>query len=277
MVPVLVDWITVSHRDWTKHEHMTPVLVPRLCGGNPTPSKHRAGARGWRGNRSFVGVFDNGMLLIEATGSAAQSAADTIDKLISSDGMSVARIDLQATFWVADADAIIRTIVPSRRYRCTQVMNVYERGCTLYVGSPSSDARLRIYNKSVESGQHPPEGGEWLRVEIQLRNKYADRAWISWRKRAQNGLLLEYVRKMLDERTYRLVRDAIEHGDEPIFDEDLEDDWLCRRLYWLEHTVVPALRKLALHDDYAREQVRLAFCDIIWNGRIKPDRDGSDW
>jgi len=266
MIPVLVDWITVTHRDWHKWDHLTPVLIDRCLRGQVREGKHQTGARGWYGDKAFVGSWDNGMLLVQASSAWAQVVADRIADIIPQDGMSVARIDLQATMWVADADAIITTTVPCKRYKCTLIRPVYERGCTLYVGAPSSDARLRMYNKSVESGQYPPEGGEWLRIELQLRNRYADRAWINWRKRTQYALLLEYLRKMTDERTYRMVREAIDHGDEPTIDQDTDDDWITRRLYWLQYTVVPALRRLALHDDYTRCQVALALADIMGVG-----------
>jgi len=266
MVPVLIDWITVTHKDWERYDWLTPVVIDRCLTGKIYQGKHPTGARGWYGDKCFVGVWDNGMLLIQASSAWAQVVADRIADIIPQKDMSVARIDLQATMWVADADAIITTVVPCKRYKCTLVRPLYERGCTLYVGAPSSDARLRMYNKSVESGQYPPEGGEWLRVELQLRNRYADRAWLNWRKRAQAGFLLEYLRKMTDERTYRMVRDAMEHGEEPVIDEDVDDDWIERRLYWLRHTVIPALRRLALHDEYARRQVALALSDIMGVG-----------
>jgi len=263
MVPVLIDWITVTHREWNKWEHLTPVLLNRCIRGEVHEGKHPTGARGWYGERVFIGMWDNGMLLVQASSHWAQVVADRIAEVIPSEGMSVARLDLQATVWVADADAIVATTVPSRRYKCTLIRNLYDKGCTLYVGAPSSDARLRMYNKSVESGQYPSEGGEWLRIELQLRNKYADRAWVNWRKRVQGNFLLEWLRKMADMRTYLMVKEAIEHGDEPAVDQDTDDDWVTRRLYWLQHTVVPALRRLALHDEYTRRQVALALNDIM--------------
>lgn len=263
MVSVLIDWITVTQRDWERYEHLTPLVINRCLGENPTPDKHRTGARGWRGEKSFVGQFDNGMLIVEATGCNAQVVADRVSEVLPEDGLSVARLDLQATIWVADADAVVTTIVPSRRYKCSLTRSIYERGSTLYVGAPASDARLRVYNKTAESGLAPADGGEWLRIELQIRNKFADRAWRSWRKRAHGGFFLEYVRKMLDERTYRMVRDAVVHGDEPVFDEDTDDDWVTRRVYWMRYTVIPALRRLALHNELTRREVGLAMCAIM--------------
>lgn len=263
MVTVMLDWITLTHRLWNQHDHLTPVIIGRVCGSNAVPSRHRTGALGWRAPQAFVGLYDSGMLIVEATSSMAQVVAERIADVIPHDGLSVARIDLQATIWVADADAIITTTVPNSRYKCTIMRELYGRGCTLYVGAPASDARLRVYNKTAESGIAPEGGGEWLRFELQLRNKYADRAWASWRNRAQGGLLCEYVRKMLDERCYRLVRDSVEYDDAPILDEETDDDWIERRLYWLRHTVVPALRRLALYDENMRKELGLAICAIM--------------
>ncbi len=50
---------------------------------------------------------------------------------------------------------------------------------TLYIGSPQSDKRLRIYDKKYERGTHLPESDfpecqSWIRVEWQLRNAWAN-------------------------------------------------------------------------------------------------------
>lgn len=42
-------------------------------------------------------------------------------------------------------------------------------GSTVYIGSPSSDFRLRIYDKALEQG----ESGPWIRVEMVMRSKNA--------------------------------------------------------------------------------------------------------
>lgn len=47
-----------------------------------------------------------------------------------------------------------------------------KQGETLYVGAPGSDKRVRIYDKSAESGTDY----EWTRIELQYRHKYAKRA-----------------------------------------------------------------------------------------------------
>jgi phage replication initiation protein len=47
-------------------------------------------------------------------------------------------------------------------------------GSTVYIGSPSSDFRIRIYDKALEQGQD----GHWIRVEMVLRGKNSN-AFIS--------------------------------------------------------------------------------------------------
>lgn len=43
-------------------------------------------------------------------------------------------------------------------------------GSTVYIGSPSSDFRIRIYDKALEQG----ESGHWVRVEMVMRSKNAN-------------------------------------------------------------------------------------------------------
>lgn len=43
-------------------------------------------------------------------------------------------------------------------------------GTTVYIGAPSSDFRVRIYDKALESG----ETGHWVRVELVMRGKHAN-------------------------------------------------------------------------------------------------------
>ena len=47
-------------------------------------------------------------------------------------------------------------------------------GDTLYLGSPSSDRQLRVYNKAAELGI--VDGSAWLRLELELRRLRADGA-----------------------------------------------------------------------------------------------------
>jgi len=274
-VNVAVDWLTVTHIDGVSLDAYTPVLVDRLMRGQAERWKHRTGAYGWRAPQVFIGAYDNGRLIIEASGVMAQVAIPVVAGILPVDGLSVARLDAQATVAVPDADRMIRSIVPPRRYKCSVIQNLWEPGATLYVGAPSSDRRLRVYNKSAEAGEYPVQGGQWLRVEVQARNKYADRLYRSYLAGALAGTYLEYVRAMADDTLYRLLRDSISDPTAPIWDADTEsDDWVARRARWLADTVVPALRRLALQSDEGRRLTLDAVRDIIRG--IADDTNVSD-
>lgn len=264
MVEWRIDWITITVSDWHNHDAMTPVLINELMAGTVTPGKHPGGARGWYGKSCFIGQWDNGMLIYQASGSWAHAIVRKLDRLLPETGRSVARIDVQATLAVHDADAIIRTTMPNRRYKSTLIQSVYDKGATLYVGAPSSDARMRLYNKSAESGEYPDDGGEWLRAELQLRNKYADRMYKACLSGAMGGTALEFARRMGDNNLYRLLRDSTSTPAEALYwDEDTDLDWIGRRIRWLVHCVVPALRKLVLHDEDTRREVGIALARIM--------------
>lgn len=167
--------------------------------------------------------------------------------------ISVARIDIQVTLVDSNADRTIAWLQPAKAYRATRWSAVGEPGETLYVGSPSSDARLRVYNKSAESGIKPEDGGDFLRIEVQLRNRYADKAYSAIAEGKIEHVWQYWVRKMLnpDDATGLIMRavGSEVHWTLPVVED--QEDWVSRRKRWVETSVVPALRRLLVHDpDY---------------------------
>jgi len=137
---------------------------------------------------------------------------------------------------------------------------VGEPGETLYVGAPKSDCRLRIYNKTAESGIKPQGPGDFLRVEIQFRNRYADRMFRAIRARAPRLPFLSHLRRMVDSFTFDVVKRHVESVEDELFPEEqfTETDALTRRKAWLERSVIPALRKvLAEEPEYWEVFVKL--------------------
>ena len=72
-----------------------------------------------------------------------------------------------------------------RRYICKARWNMWTDGDeqAIYFGAPASDRRLRIYNKALEQGQD----GNWIRVEMQMRNKNAVSFLLNWFRKADIG------------------------------------------------------------------------------------------
>jgi Putative phage replication protein RstA len=246
MATLKVDYLVATY-DLSSVEAHVPAIVGAVI-RTPEGGKHLS-YRGYRcadTRRAFVGD-DGYRVMVSVTSSTAHAAALAIPRL---ETLSIARIDVQTTFVSRDADALIRACDPSNRYQAFRIAPVRGRGQTLYVGSPKSDKRLRVYNKSAESGE-APESGEYVRFELQLRDDYAERAFTSLRGGGLVGWYLHALKTMIDPFTFSVVRDSINDVEEYRQDAVALDDWVQRRILWVERSVVPALKKLfAARPDY---------------------------
>jgi len=217
---------------------------------------------GYRGkNKVFVGQSSD-RIMIWASGQNAHYVAKTLKTDIFG-SYSVARMDLQITMTSLDADYMIEYIQPNKVYKCTKITNLHEKGTTLYVGAPTSRVRLRIYNKTAESGIRPEGGGEYVRFELQCRDQYADKAFVAVRNNMARSFYLMMLKKMIDAYTSELVESAIRSADEELFVDDFptsKDDPVARKKRWLEQSVLPALRRLLVEDrDYVDNFVKLLY------------------
>jgi len=205
---------------------------------------------GLRGNNNvFVGENYN-RIMVWASGKEAHYVATTI-KTEALGNYSVARIDLQVTMSVLDADYMIECIQPSKVYKAIKITNIGEKGTTLYVGAPTSDLRLRVYNKSAEASIYPDGGGEYVRFELQCRNRYADKAFVALRNKMVRAFYLMILKRMIDSYNHKLVESAIREYDEELFVDtfpESKDDPLERRKRWLENSVYPAMKRMLLED-----------------------------
>jgi hypothetical protein len=246
MATLKVDYLVATYELSVVEAHL-PAIVGAVI-RKPEHGKH-LGYRGYwcaETMRAFVGD-DSRRVMVSVTSSPAHNAALAIPRL---ETLSIARIDVQTTLISRDADAIIRSCEPSARYQAVRIAPVRGRGHTLYVGSPKSDKRLRIYNKSAESGEMP-ESGEYVRFELQLRDDYAERAFTALRGGGLSGWYLHALKSMVDPFTFSVVRDSINDVEEYHESAASRDDWAQRRILWVERSVIPALEKLfAARPDY---------------------------
>jgi len=226
--------------------------------------------RGFVG-RQLDGVFFgyrpyDDRIIVQAVGSAANKGIAAIMEYSADKALSVARFDAQVTFAVGNADNTIMFAVPNKRYQAMRISNLRERGETLYVGSPSSSYRLRVYNKSAQSGILP-DTGEYIRFEITFRNSLADSAYKAYTNGDIEAYFLGYLSKMVDDVTLNTVRHIIDKNMtiKPELFETENDDSLGRTKMWLEQTVIPCIQKLSARDPgYVRN-----FISMLDN--IKPD------
>jgi hypothetical protein len=209
------------------------------------------GYAGYMKDNFYIG--DNGSrLLIQATGSKADHILPLIETGWS--GLSVARLDIQLTILVADADSVVCKTMPSAAYKSVRMVNLSERGSTLYVGSSKSRCRLRMYNKTAEAGEELVAGMERLRIELQTRDDYADRCLINMRAGSGDMFFRYYVSRMTDGFITNLIDRAFKHSDMLAMVDIKTDKSDESRKVWLEHTVLPALAKLSVSDkDYVKD------------------------
>ena len=99
--------------------------------------------------------------------------------LAAEESANVSRIDVACDDreGFLDMDEIVQKIqtnqVNSRMTRRSVLVSydgTRRNGSTIYIGAPSSDFRVRIYDKALEQG----EDGHWVRVELVLRKKNAN-------------------------------------------------------------------------------------------------------
>jgi len=217
---------------------------------------------GYKGsNNTFVGQSSD-RIMIWSSGQNAHYVAKTL-KTDVFESYSVARMDLQVTMTSLDADYMIEYIQPNKIYKAVKVVNIGEKGTTLYVGAPTSRVRLRVYNKTAESGIVPESGGEYVRFELQCRDQYADKAFVAVRNNMARSFYLMMLKKMVDAYTFKLVEGAIRSADEELFVDDFpasKDDPVARKKRWLEQSVLPALRRLLVEDkDYVDNFIKLLY------------------
>lgn len=198
---------------------------------------------GWQGEHLFVGGDRKGRVMVSVSGTRSEHVFWRAVKA-GHRGVSVARLDIQTTIEVADADFLVDSLAPHPRYHTVFIDPAPRRGCTRYVGSPKSKKRLRLYNKTAQSGLAPGGGGEYLRVELQLRDDWAERGWRIAQLVGETGLsawgrdvcvgmvpaLADYV-------------GMAEHVALPGVEKAHTN-----RETWLTGTVLPALRKIAVSD-----------------------------
>jgi len=111
-------------------------------------------------------------------------AAHGVDLMARCDRPKVTRIDLAFDFSVRDVTAreLVETIIDDREdVKTPQGFGVGESGqrphLTMYIGSMSSDRRIRIYRKDVQSPHFAFGCGPIMRVELMLKGRQAHAFW----------------------------------------------------------------------------------------------------
>jgi DNA relaxase NicK len=218
--------------------------------GNTYKRRSLLGFDGWESGGCFVGSNDT-MHYAQFAGKYANDAYHMLDH----PKVHISRIDLQITvqydielikegrYQYAHAIHYNKSL-PEHRRRKIHLYAGSDGADTVYLGSPSSDLRGRVYNKAKQSGDASYERS-W-RYEVVYRNTYASslfRGVLNADNQASQ-FILSQVTSWYDERGVSVLGLGnigsifVETPKHPKSD-------VARKLRWIRTQVVPTIRKLA--------------------------------
>jgi len=134
--------------------------------------------------------------------------------------------------------------LPEYRRRKIHLYAGSDGGDTVYLGSPSSDTRGRLYNKDKQSGDKAYERA-W-RYEVVYRNANAASVY-RYINTTDNEVSAVILSEVLDWYSKRgvIVLDVAFHGGHTIELPKPPSTDVERKLRWIRNQVIPTIRKLA--------------------------------
>lgn len=190
------------------------------------------------------------------------------------------RIDIQVTVpavyaeSLADVDLAIGGIADSLSRvmpdRSITLIQGYGRGSTLYIGAPSSDVRLVLYNKSAQDSS---VGRVMWRLECRFRDERADQAFQGIRSGAAPMAYLSSEASKYSTLFGHFSKVLRDLSDVPMPEltpmPESADARLYRTLRWLEYQVAPAIARLLNYESVTIDSVQALL------GLIEHQRHGS--
>ena len=268
-----IDWLSGTMQSdegdvarW--RENAMQLLREQVSAGNKVEARTLYGYDGFLAGGAFVGSNESRIYVQFAGG-----IADAAFTRLYSEHMHISRIDLQVTAkyvqYTADvvdraydgADIVNRSLASSRRRKLV-VYRGNDGGATLYIGSPTSEQRGRLYNKEVQSER--PEHARCWRFEVVYRNDFAGQVGTALRKYpdAIIARICDAVGAWYTARGVVVpwsVRDA--NAALPRVRRDPTD--IERQLWWLSTQVRPVVRHL-IDRGYTDVVQSLLFGDGDW-------------
>ncbi len=250
-----VDWIsgTLGREELDDQSWMSDCLyalsdIQAL--GNTYKRRSLLGFDGWECAGCFVGSNDT-MHYAQFAGKYAHDAY----KYLEHPKVHISRIDLQVTVQY-DIELLkegkyqyARAIhhnkaLPEHRRRTINLFAGSDGGDTVYVGSPSSDQRGRIYNKQRQSLDNAYKHS-W-RYEAVYRNTYASSVFrrIIATSDALDTIIVPTVVEFFRERGLSILGLGDRSGNVIEMERTPPSD-VDRKLRWIKNQVIPTIRKLA--------------------------------
>jgi len=250
-----VDWISgtlgreeLDNQTWL-HDCLDALQTVQSY-GNTYKQRSMLGFDGWESGGCFVGSNEK-RHYAQFAGKYANDAYHMLEH----PKVHISRIDLQLTvqydieliregrYQYASAIRHNKSL-PDYRQRKIHLFAGSDGGDTIYVGSPSSDVRGRVYNKAKQSGEAAYERS-W-RYEVVYRNEMALRVFLSVYGAAMqaSAVILQEVLSWYDKRGISVLGVGLGTGQPIELPKQPRTD-VERKLRWIKTQVVPTIRKLA--------------------------------
>lgn len=250
-----VDWISatlgreeIGNQSWMYDALHALELI--AMAGNVYKRRSMLGFDGWESAGCFVGSNDK-LHYAQFAGHWANDAYLYLEH----PKVHISRIDLQTTIKYSEellkegrfqyARAIAHNkVLPTHRQRRIHLFAGSDGGDTIYVGSPSSEQRGRLYNKSKQSGEQAYERS-W-RYEVVYRNNYAAVVYrtVLAAVLPHSDIIVQTVIEFYRERGINILGMDDWRGN-PIEPPKATPSDAGRKLAWIKDQVVPTIRKLA--------------------------------
>ena len=261
-----VDWISgtlgrdeIDNQTWLYDCLHALEQVAHL--GNVYKRRSLLGFDGWESGGCFVGSNET-MHYAQFAGKYANDAYHMLEH----PKVHISRIDLQITVQY-DTELIkegryqyARAVhhnksLPEYRRRKVNLFAGSDGSDTVYIGSPTSDVRGRIYNKAKQSGELVYERS-W-RYEVVYRNELAYRVFRRCidADTAITAVIVSEVLSWYRERGVEVL-DVMPNGSDITVPPRAQHTDVDRKLKWIRTQVVPTIRKLA-EMGYAEELMEL--------------------
>lgn len=250
-----VDWISgtlgrdeIENQSWL-YDCLHALEVVQAY-GNTYKRRSLLGFDGWESGGCFVGSNET-MHYAQFAGKYADDAY----KMLEHPKVHISRIDLQITvrydvelpkegrFQYASAINHNKGL-PTHKQRKIHLFAGSDGGDTVYVGSPSSAARGRIYNKEKQSGDTNYKNA-W-RFEVVYRNERADSVfrYLFTPHLTPTTIIYQEVLNFYAERGVNVLDLGMERIGTIETPKQPKTD-AARKLRWVKTQVVPTIRKLA--------------------------------
>lgn len=190
-------------------------------------------------------------LLFKCSGAPTDTYLADIIPVALANSTTVTRLDVRSDVWYNDYNGDLAQAISDRIKKMGTAAKAgrplledgFGAGDTLYFGAPSSDRRLRMYDKYREQHNDPYWRNCW-RYEVQYRQLYAKNAL---KHVADAGAYNEAAATIVNS-------EYAQHGIIPVPDVRVvqrpgaiaRDNDIDRRARWLQNQVGPAVRDLAI-------------------------------